>query len=399
MKPVTAGAETYPQLTHTCAQVYFSFRFLPPERQAIDNVAFMVENEPRNKPGNLFCLLPRRKKMNSSLLHVISHTDLDGIAAAAVAWHRWSGIRPLKVSLAGYGAVDSLILESLDAGHDFIVIDLFCQDERTVENLDRRYSEGDAPFVFDHHETTASRYGNRPWAVVDTSYCAAKVYYRWLREQGLPGLERLSPLVEVANDRDLWINENPQSRLWQAMITLCGPYSLLARLAENPDAGLLPHELAVAGEFVEKQEKRFALAVEKITKGDRDLAFVDPGILEFGDVSDFGGLVLDRMEDPPLLVAVAARRFSGDWAVSLRSRSEMAGKVVGMLRDGKKIRGGGHDDSAALYFPSSYSPEQIRTTIQAAIRAIKDSERPAGVTLGDLFAKARQAGNSRESKA
>ena len=78
--------------------------------------------------------------MNSSLLHVISHTDLDGIAAAAVAWHRWSGIRPLKVSLAGYGAVDSLILESLDAGHDFLVIDLFCQDERTVENLDRRYS-------------------------------------------------------------------------------------------------------------------------------------------------------------------------------------------------------------------------------------------------------------------
>jgi len=74
--------------------------------------------------------------------------------------------------------------------------------------------------------------------------------------------------------------------------------------------------------------------------------------------------------------------------VSMRSRSETAGKVVGMLRDGKKIRGGGHDDSAALYFPPSYSPEQIRTTITAALRAIKDSERPTGVTLGDLFASA-----------
>ena len=59
--------------------------------------------------------------------------------------------------------------------------------------------------------------------------------------------------------------------------------------------------------------------------------------------------------------------------------------MVGMLRDGKKIRGGGHDDSAALYFPPSYSPEQIRTTITAALRTIKDSERPIGVTLGDLL--------------
>ena len=98
-----------------------------------------------------------------------------------------------------------------------------------------------------------------------------------------------------------------------------------------------------------------------------------------------GGLVLDRMAEPPLLVAVAAKRFSGEWAVSLRSRSEMAGKVVGMLRDGKKVRGGGHDDSAALYFPPSYSPDQIRTTLQAAMRTIRDQERPTGVTLGDLF--------------
>lgn len=40
----------------------------------------------------------------SGLLHIISHTDLDGITAAAVAWHanrtsRW----PIKVTLCGYG--------------------------------------------------------------------------------------------------------------------------------------------------------------------------------------------------------------------------------------------------------------------------------------------------------
>ncbi len=329
--------------------------------------------------------------MDHSLLHIISHTDLDGIAAAAVAWHRWR-TRPLKISLAGYGSVDSLILESMEAGQDFIVVDLFCQDERTIEKLDKRHKEGDAPFLFDHHETTAARYGNRPWAVVDTTFCGAKVYYRWLLRTGVQGLEFLAPLVETANDRDLWINENPDSRLWQALITLCGPHSLFARLAANPDATLAPHERAAAEEFVEKQEKRFSLAVEKIGRSRDDLAFVEPGILEFGDVSDFGGLVLDRMENPPLLVAVTAKRFSGDWVVSMRSRSETAGKVVGMLKDGRKIRGGGHDDSAALYFPSSYSPEQIRTTITAALRTIRDSERPTGVTLGDLLLSPEKKG-------
>lgn len=323
--------------------------------------------------------------MSSFLLHIISHTDLDGITAAAVAWRRWRKERPLKVSLTGYGAVDGLIGESAAAGVDFIVADLFCQNQKTVDTLDQLYVEGEDPFIFDHHDTTAARYGGRPWLVVDTSACAAKVLYQWLMARGAPEIEVLGPLVEVANDRDLWINENPDSRLWQALVTLCGPNSLVTRLAENPSAELTPFERRAAEEFVEKQEKRFALAVEKIGKGTGDMAFVEPGVLEFGDVSDFGGLVLDRMAAPPLLVAVAAKRFSGEWAVSLRSRSEMAGKVVGMLRDGKKIRGGGHDDSAALYFPPSYTPDQIRSTLAAAIRTIRDQERPSGVTLGDLF--------------
>ncbi|MGI6253930.1 MAG: phosphohydrolase [Aminivibrio sp.] len=324
--------------------------------------------------------------MSSAVLHVISHTDLDGVVAAAVAWYRWKGKRPLKVSLVGYGAVDGLIMDSMAAGQDFMVADLFCQDARTVDSVDKFYSEGDEPLVFDHHETTAARYGGRPWLVADTSCCAAMVYYRWLSERGGADLSFLAPLVEVANDRDMWINANPDSRLWNALVTMCGPNSLLARLAGNPDAALEPHERGAAEEFVEKQEKRFAAAAEKTARADRELVFIPPGILEFGDVSDFGGLMLDRTETPPLLVAVAARRFSGDWAVSLRSRGGMAGKVVGILRDGKKIRGGGHGDSAALYFPQAYSPDQIRDSLRAAMRTIRDQERPVGVTLGDLFA-------------
>ncbi len=41
--------------------------------------------------------------MTSHLLHIISHTDLDGVVAAAVAWHaNFPEKRPLIVSLVGY---------------------------------------------------------------------------------------------------------------------------------------------------------------------------------------------------------------------------------------------------------------------------------------------------------
>ncbi len=70
------------------------------------------------------------------VLRIISHTDLDGVVSAALAWHagRSSGL-PIKVSLMGYGEVDNAILESLDSGQRLVVLDLFCQRDRTVVPL------------------------------------------------------------------------------------------------------------------------------------------------------------------------------------------------------------------------------------------------------------------------
>lgn len=317
--------------------------------------------------------------------HIISHTDLDGVTAAAVAWHHFKEQSPLKVTLTGYGSVDGMILENLNAHIPMVVLDLFCQKEATIEEIDRTHQPEEPPFLFDHHETTAQRYSNRPWIVVDTSMCAAKVYLEWLLQHE-PGTSArcLAGMVDIANDRDLWLNQREESRLWQAMITLCGPESILTRLAFNPSWQLESFEENAAKDFIERQEGRFEKALEIISRS-KDIAFVEDGILEFGDVSDFGGLVLDRLDNPPLIVAVAARRVMGDWVLSLRSRNAMAGNVVGILRDGKKVRGGGHDDSAALYFPPFYSQEQIKSSLDAAVRTIQERDKPVGTSLGDLL--------------
>ncbi len=330
-------------------------------------------------------------RLDNTVTHIISHTDLDGVTAAAVAWAAaWPEAAPVKVTLTGYGEVDNLLLESLASGQKVLVLDLFCQRQQTVDEVDRRHVPGDLPFLFDHHESTFERYGNRPWAVVDTAKCAAAVYHGWLLGQDLPRpvrqrVEKMAGIVEMANDRDLWLGQEPDSRLWQALVTLCGPWGTLMRLAGNPDAALTGPERDAAERFVKAQEERFARALERVQRIRDELVFVPPDLLEFGDVSDFCGLVLDRMENPPALAAVPARRPAGDWAVSMRSRAGLAGRITGLLKDGRKVRGGGHGDAAALYFPPHYTADQIRESLLSALRTAREAERPVGLSLGDLL--------------
>jgi len=333
--------------------------------------------------------------MPSSILHVISHTDLDGVVAAAVAWHaNFPERRPLIVSLVGYGDVDNLIMECLEKEEDFIVTDLFCRRQQTVDAMDQGFTSEDTPRIFDHHKSILERYGHRPWAVVDTSCCGAKVYYRWLLEssrlqKAAKGrISAMADLVEIANDRDLWIGKRKEGRLWHALVTLSGQWSVFCRLVADPSPKLHPAEEKAAVDFVTRQEERFRAALESIQREGKDLLFVGPGLLEFGDVSDFSGLVLDRMDHPPRLTAVCDRKFSGDWNVSLRSRDGLAGRIVALLKDGRKIRGGGHGDAAALSFPPHYNPEQIRTSLQSAIRTADEQRQETGQTLGDLFSDA-----------
>jgi hypothetical protein len=334
-------------------------------------------------------------------LHIISHTDLDGVTSAALAWrvHHGLGI-PIRVSLTGYGEVDNIILETRRNRVNAIVLDLSPQFQATVDEIDASFDPDDPPFLFDHHKSSFEKFSNRPWAVLDMGCCGASVYWNWLHAGNADAgvLRRVEPMreiVRIANDRDLWINKDPLGLLWQAMTTLCGEWGAFARLITNPDAALTAAEREAAENFVSLQEKRFETAKHHLVTsridgadGPGEMAFLGDGYLEFGDTSDFCGSILDRPEAgkiAPVLVALAYKRQGGGWAVSLRSRDGLSGKVVSLLKDGRRVRGGGHGDAASLYFPANYDENSIKDSILAALTAQKERTAGMGVVLGDLL--------------
>ncbi|MDR1020810.1 MAG: phosphohydrolase, partial [Synergistaceae bacterium] len=224
------------------------------------------------------------------LLNIISHTDLDGVVAAALAWraHSSSG-DPIKISLTGYGEVDNIILEAYRKSERIITLDLSPQFQATADEIDRTFPEGGTPFLFDHHKSTYEKYSNRPWIVVDMNYCGAAVFWNWLMAGNADGetrrrIEPFHDMVAIANDRDLWINENPDGRLWQAMVTLCGEWGALSRLITNPSAAFTGPELDAVTKFVAAQDERFKRAGEHLIKSpvrgaceSGDLAFLGDG--------------------------------------------------------------------------------------------------------------------------
>ena len=105
--------------------------------------------------------------------------------------------------------------------------------------------------------------------------------------------------------------------------------------------------------------------------GGPDPAAVEEAIRLFGAMRNS----LQRWHD-------AYRRVNGGPA-SDPSRGQ--GRVLALLKDGKKVRGGGHGDASALYFPRNYTQEQMRDSILAAIKVEKERSAAPKVTLGDLF--------------
>ncbi|MCK7476160.1 MAG: hypothetical protein M0C28_00110 [Candidatus Moduliflexus flocculans] len=142
----------------------------------------------------------------------------------------------------------------------------------------------------------------------------------------------------------------------------------------------------MAERFVKAQEERFSRALERVLRIKDEMVFVPPDLLEFGDVSDFSRPRAGPDGQPSRPRGgprAAARRRLGRFHAELAAG--LAGRITGLLKDGRKVRGG----ATAMPRPSISRPTTTPTrsgrSLLSALRTAREADRPVGLSLGDLL--------------
>jgi hypothetical protein len=148
----------------------------------------------------------------ATILHIVSHTDMDGVTAAAVAWHaHYPENAPLRVSLSGYGEVDELMLETLRGNARLLVLDLFCQRRETVDEVDT-FSRGRRTVALRPSQNNGGAFRKQKMDGHRHECLRGQSVLRLDSEKGHSTasrrrLDSLADLVDIANDRDLWLGK------------------------------------------------------------------------------------------------------------------------------------------------------------------------------------------------
>jgi len=133
----------------------------------------------------------------------ISHNDLDGTVAQIVLGHVYDNITFLNTS---FYKIDS-ILESLEYDkYDYVILTDIHPD------LQQNLYLSDKIILLDHHESAEEYTDPSKMHYVIPGICGAKLTLRFVEKMYDIKLDHLRDLVEMTNDYDMWILNDPKSK-------------------------------------------------------------------------------------------------------------------------------------------------------------------------------------------
>ena len=150
--------------------------------------------------------------INNMKKHIlITHIDLDGIAAAVVflkAYNEDSEIHYCEID-----EVDNTLKDiiSVDLKNDNVenlyIVDVTPKDKNIIAALDD-YRKDVNIVLLDHHETAANRFVNYDWATIDITQCASKAFYQYLNNNGYQTGYCLTKYIDAVDASDRWIKDD-----------------------------------------------------------------------------------------------------------------------------------------------------------------------------------------------
>jgi oligoribonuclease NrnB/cAMP/cGMP phosphodiesterase (DHH superfamily) len=208
---------------------------------------------------------------------ILTHTDADGLSAAALLVAHLGGIGEASVRPVSYhGAYqfEDALSDLLDTGFNDtpIYITDFSPDAAAVpDDLETLIHERECPvYWIDHHEwpygTLAAHREAGINASVDTTECATSLIHRLFYDENGGWPDRITELAAVTKDIDLWIRDDPRSpRLNTFASIVDDPFDYINNVLEH-GVKHPPDVEQQIDERIARDEELEAFAVENATK-------------------------------------------------------------------------------------------------------------------------------------
>ena len=282
-------------------------------------------------------------------IRAVHHGDVDGVVSALVlaSCHDPRG-DDLGVRFTDYLELEASVAAAFaDRPQVFYVADLSLPAGSPVFREVAAREPGVRAYWFDHHPSSdASSLRHFDGGCVTTErLCGAELL---AREFG-PTSAMVRHLVRLARDRDFWINDLPDSRRLEHVLTELGPSEtfehLRGRLADDPGALFQDPVLADACDrALVRLEASHALASSTFTRIEEGEAW---GVFfTQGYSNEVAERILD-LEHLDAAMMIDLDRLSRRTAVLLRSRNGS----VDVSRVGASTGGGGHAAASGTELP------------------------------------------------
>lgn len=284
-------------------------------------------------------------------LHLLTHTDLDGIGCAVLVGGSAEG--PAAIEPVENGAIDGRVralLQEAGPGALRVLVTDHGVSEQTAELVDEFVGGGGTFTLLDHHRSSRHLDG-RTWAIVDERHSATALLFQHL---GRP--ERYGTFVRLVEDHDLWRHDDPRSARLAGLLGLLGHERFVARFSTDPSVEFREEE----ARLLEIEEGRRESYLRRKTE--------QAWVREIGGhawalcyADQYQSDLAERLMSV-LGVAGTALLNPGKRTVSLRGRGVDVSGIA------QRWGGGGHARAAAFTFAGS----ALEISLQAFEEAVLD---------------------------
>lgn len=294
-------------------------------------------------------------------VRVITHNAcLDGSAAAALVRLALPG-GPFEVHFVEHPEIPALLART-DPGGLLFFLDLSTSDPAGLARLPELNAKGSRVIWLDHHQSALPLRDRLPGPLhhveLTEGVSATRLTFDYLVPL-VPSLESARILADLADDRDLWRNQDPRSEALSDAIGLLGSEATFDELCQMPALGRIPDKLAAAAA---KAQARKQEAIAAARAGMVRRAVTDDIEVVVAPCDRYASDVGHALAGPGRLVVLASpsrKRFS------MRGPGEPPLNAATLTAS---LGGGGHPQAAGAPWPEPTSLEELADRIVALVR-------------------------------